>query len=83
MSKQHTPAPAKEENKKTSKQEDKQEGKKQAAAPPPPQDDITQPNPNDEDTQGYIKENARKGESTHVPNSIGNDAVSTPLDSEK
>lgn len=38
-------------------------------------DNIAQPDPNDRQSQEYIRENARKGESVFVPNVIGPDAV--------
>lgn len=66
-------APAKE-----NKTEEKEELK-----PIPPIDNIVQPNPNAEDKQEYIKENAKKGESVYVPNVIGPNPVSHKLADEK
>lgn len=46
-----------------------------------PQPNIAQPDPNAEDAQAYIKENAKNGESVPVPNVIGHKPVSHKLDS--
>lgn len=48
-----------------------------------PGNDIAQPDPNAEDNQAYIKENAKKGESVYVPNVVGHNPVTHKLDEEK
>lgn len=63
--------------------ENKTEEKEQPQSKANPQDDIAQPNPNAEDKQEYIKENAKKGESVYVPNVIGPNPVSHKLEDEK